>query len=63
MPELINDTDFSLRRAGYNITISAGRVHRTSASRTVDLGSIPVRVKPKTIQIGIYNVQQWKVRM
>ena len=62
MPELINDTDFSLRRAGYNITIN-GRVDRTSASRTVDLGSIPVRVKTKTMQIGIYNVQQWKVRM
>ena len=30
-----------------------GRVNRASATETVDSGSIPSRVKPKTIKIGV----------
>ena len=33
----------------------SGRVDRASASEAVDLGSIPGRVKPKTIKIGIHS--------
>ena len=33
----------------------SGRVDRASATKTVDLGSIPGRVKPKTKKIGIYS--------
>ena len=33
----------------------SGRVDRASATETVDLGSIPGRVKPKTIKIGIHS--------
>ena len=33
----------------------SGRVDRASATETVDLGSIPSRVKPKTIKIGIHS--------
>ena len=33
----------------------SGRVDRASATKTVDLGSIPGRVKPKTIKIGIHS--------
>ena len=32
----------------------SGRVDRASATETVDSGSIPSRVKPKTIKIGIH---------
>ena len=34
----------------------SGRVDRASAFETVDLGSIPSRVKPKTIIIGIQSL-------
>ena len=33
----------------------SGRVDRASAAETVDSGSIPGRVKPKTIKIGILS--------
>ena len=33
----------------------SGRVDRASATEAVDLGSIPGRVKPKTIKIGIHS--------
>ena len=33
----------------------SGRVDRASATETVDSGSIPGRVIPKTIKIGIYS--------
>ena len=33
----------------------SGRVDRASAIETVDLGSIPGRVIPKTIKIGIHS--------
>ena len=33
----------------------SGRVDKASATETVDLGSIPSRVKPKTIKIGIHS--------
>ena len=33
----------------------SGRVDRTSAAETVDSGSIPNWVKPKTIKIGIHS--------
>ena len=36
------------------ITIS-GRVDRASSTEAVDTGSIPGRVKPKTIKIGIHS--------
>ena len=32
-----------------------GRVDRASATEAVDSGSIPGRVKPKTIKIGIHS--------
>ena len=34
---------------------NSGRVDRASASEAVDTGSIPGRVKPKTIKIGIHS--------
>ena len=37
----------------------SGPVDRTSATETVDSGSIPGRVKPKAIQIGIYSFPAW----
>ena len=33
----------------------SGREDRASATDAVDLGSIPGRVKPKTIKIGIHS--------
>ena len=33
----------------------SGRVDRASATETVDLGSIPGRVKPKSTKIGIHS--------
>ena len=33
----------------------SGRVDRASATKAVDLGSIPGRVKPKTTKIGIHS--------
>ena len=33
----------------------SGQVDRTSATETVHLGSIPGRVKPKTIKLGIHS--------
>ena len=33
----------------------SGRVDRASATEAVDMGSIPSRVKPKTIKIGIHS--------
>ena len=33
----------------------SGRVDRASATEAVDTGSIPGRVKPKTIKIGIHS--------
>ena len=42
----------------------SGRVDRASATETVDSGSIPSRIKPKTMKIGIHSflldVQQLK---
>ena len=35
--------------------IVGGRVDRASATDAVDSGSIPGRVKPKTIKIGIHS--------
>ena len=37
----------------------SGRVDRASATETVDLGSIPGRVKPKTIKIVIHSFPAW----
>ena len=37
----------------------SGRVDRASASETVDLGSIPGQIKPKTIKIGIHSCPAW----
>ena len=34
---------------------SSGRVYKASAAETVDYGSIPGRVKPKTRKIGIHS--------
>ena len=33
---------------------------RASATEMGDSGSIPVRVKPKTIKIGIYSIPAWR---
>ena len=38
----------------------SGRVDRASATEAVDLGSIPGRVKPKTIKIGIHSFPAWR---
>ena len=35
------------------------RVERASVTEAVDSGSIPGRVKPKTINIGIHNFPAW----
>ena len=37
-----------------------GRVDRASATEAVDSGSIPGRVKPKTIKIGIHSFSAWR---
>ena len=39
----------------YKIKPISGRVDRASATEAVDLGSIPGRVIPKTIKIGIHS--------
>ena len=38
----------------------SGRVDRASATGTVDSGSIPGRVIPKTIKIGIHSFPAWR---
>ena len=38
----------------------SGRVDRASATETVNSGSIPGRVKPKTINIGIHSLSAWR---
>ena len=38
----------------------SGRVDRAFATEAVDLGSIPGRVKPKTIKIGIHSFLAWR---
>ena len=38
-----------------SLDLISGRVDRASATETVDLGSIPGRVKPRTIKIGIHS--------
>ena len=39
----------------WKIKLISGRVDRASATEAVDTGSIPGRVKPKTIKIGIHS--------
>ena len=55
----------SLKNEDFIITkLISGRVDRASATEAVDSGSIPGRVKPKTVTIGIHSfmldVQQLK---
>ena len=38
-----------------NILPISGQVDRASATEAVDLGSIPGRVKPKTLKIGTHS--------
>ena len=38
----------------------SGRVNGASATETVDSGSIPSRVKPKTGKIGIHSFPAWR---
>ena len=45
---------FAIPMMPLSSTIS-GRVDRASVTETVDSGSIPGRVKPKTIKIGIHS--------
>ena len=37
-----------------------GRVDKTSATDAVDSGSIPGRVLPKTIKIGVHSFPAWR---
>ena len=53
---------FVINKTFYKKTVSinhtlpiGGRVDRASATETVDMGSIPSWVKPKTIKIGIHS--------
>ena len=46
---------FMIRRM-YN----SGRVDRASATETVDLDSIPGRVKPKSVKISIHSFPAWR---
>ena len=46
---------FASLLSGWNTITISGQVDRASATETVDSGSIPGRVKPKTIIIGIYS--------
>ena len=39
---------------------TVGRADTASATETVDLGSIPGRVKPKTIKTGIHSFPGWR---
>ena len=41
--------------AAHGLQPISGRVDRASATEAVDSGSIPGRVKPKTIKIGIHS--------
>ena len=44
------------KKKQYNWTPISGRVDRAFATETVDLGSFPGRVKPKTLKIGIHSL-------
>ena len=41
------------------VELISGRVDRASATETVDFGSIPELVKPKTLKIGIHSFPAW----
>ena len=41
----------------------SGRVDKASATETVNYGSIPFRVKPKTIKIDIHSFQVYVQRL
>ena len=43
------------KKAEPNLKPISGRVDRASATEAVDSGSIPGRVKPKTIKTGIHS--------
>ena len=47
-------SQLTVRQSFYK-TRRDGRVDRASATEAVDLGSIPGRVKPKTIKIGFHS--------
>ena len=38
----------------------SGRVNKASDTETVDSGSIPARIKLKTIKIGIHSFPAWR---
>ena len=48
-------TNFTLLQQSQVNCVFSGRVDKASATEVVDTGSIPGRVKPKTIKIGIYS--------
>ena len=43
---------------GFQVQPISGRVDRASATEAVDSGSIPSRVKPKTVKIGIHSFRK-----
>ena len=43
-----------------NLKLINGWVDRASATESVDSGSIPGRVKPKTTKIGIHSFPAWR---
>ena len=56
---ITNEVLVTILYVGNNKPIS-GRVNRASATEAVDLGSIPGRVKPKTLKIGIHSFPAWR---
>ena len=54
------DTHVSMGVNTFPFEPISGRVDTASATETVDLGSIPGRVKPKTIKIGIHSFPAWR---
>ena len=46
---------FTRQKKRHSFEPISGRVERATATEAVDSGSIPGRVKPKIIKIGIYS--------
>ena len=55
----MNSQNFNTKLS-QNFTPISGLVDRASAAGTVDLGSTPGRVKPKSIKHGIHSLPAWR---
>ena len=57
---LVHIIQWKVSGSGSQAKSISGRVDRASATEAVDTGSIPGRVKPKTIKIGIHSFPAWR---